>query len=204
MTHAHHHHHDRLFPAEAAAKLDDPARYERQPPKAIVDALLLSAGSRVLDFGAGTGYYAVPIAQRLRELGPDGKVYAVDSQPAMHEHLQAKLPGLEVAPIETLTGSVDAVQKMDEGSVDRVVLANVVHEVPDRTALFEAVARTLVPGGMVLVVDWHPDGSTEHGPARDHRQSPDEICRYLTDAGFGDLEALPCYPDHFVLRANRR
>jgi ubiquinone/menaquinone biosynthesis C-methylase UbiE len=204
MTHAHHHHHDRLFPAEAAAKLDDPARYERQPPKAIVDALLLAAGCRVLDFGAGTGYYAVPIAQRLRELGAEGKVYAVDSQPAMHEHLKAKLPGLDVAPIETLTGSVDAVQKMDEGSVDRVVLANVVHEVPDRTALFEAVARTLVPGGMVLVVDWHPDGSTEHGPPRDHRQSPDEICRYLNDAGFGDLEALPCYPDHFVLRANRR
>ena len=37
-----------------------------------------------------------------------------------------------------------------------------------------------------------------------NRLTPDEVCRLLTEAGFGDLEALPCYPDHFVLRAFRR
>jgi ubiquinone/menaquinone biosynthesis C-methylase UbiE len=204
MHHDHHHHHDRLFPAEAAARLDDPSRLERQPPEAIVNALSLSAGARVLDFGAGTGYYAVPIAQRLRTLGSGGKVYAVDTQSVMHVHLEAKLPGLDVAPIEKLTGSVEALQGMEQGSVDRALMANVVHEVPDRQALFEAVARVLVPGGMALIVDWHPDGSTDHGPPRDHRVPPDEVCRYLSHAGFGDLEALPCYPDHYVLRAIRK
>lgn len=200
MTHPHHHH-DRLFPAHAAARLDDPSRLERQPPKAIVDALGLTPECRVLDFGAGTGYYAIPIAERLRELGDGGKVYAVDSQRSMLALLEAKLPDLDLPPIETLEGSLDAVQRMGAESVDRVLMANVVHEVPDRAALFDATARVLAPDGMVLVVDWHPEGSTDHGPPLDHRLEPGEVSRYMTKAGLSEHEALPCYPDHYVLRA---
>ncbi|MFW5739299.1 MAG: class I SAM-dependent methyltransferase [Myxococcota bacterium] len=203
MTHPHDHH-DRLFPAEAAAKLDDPARLERQPPKAIVDALALRPGCRVVDFGAGTGYYAIPIAQRLQELGEHGRVYALDSQRLMLELLEAKLREMNRADIEPRLGSVDAMLAMDPESADRVLMANVVHEVPDRAVLFGAAARVLAPDGMVLVVDWHPEGSTEHGPPLDHRLRPEEVSRYLMNAGFSELEALPCYPDHFVLRAYRR
>lgn len=202
MTHPHHHH-DRLFPAEYAANLDDPARHDRQPPRAIVDALALTEGCRVLDFGAGTGYYAVPIAKRLHDLGTGGKVVAVDSQGVMLEHLAAKLVDLEGAPIVMVAGSTDAVQAMEEASLDRALMANVAHEIPDRNALFDATFRALAPGGLLLVLDWDPEGSTAHGPPLDHRLKPDEVFRAMAQAGFSDIEALPCYPDHFALRAKR-
>jgi FkbM family methyltransferase len=42
----------------------------------------------VADIGAGTGYFAIPIA---RAVGVGGKVYAVDLQPEMLDKLREKL-----------------------------------------------------------------------------------------------------------------
>jgi len=157
----------------------------------------------VLDFGAGTGFFAVPIAQHLRKLGANGKVWAVDSQPAMFDHLRAKLAGLDLAPIETLVGSTDELLQMEAGNIDRVLLANVLHEVPDRPKLYAALAHILAPQGLVLIVDWHPEGSTDHGPPKEHRLDPKSVGESLSQSGFNRIEISPCFSDHYSVRAIR-
>src|ERR1700687_2173523 len=52
---------------------------EEQPEKAL-DALNLKPGMVVADIGAGVGYMSLRMAKRM---GPTGKVYANDLQPAM-------------------------------------------------------------------------------------------------------------------------
>jgi len=201
----------RLFPAEKAARLDDPSRLDRDPPEVIVEALALEEGHHVLDFGAGTGFFTLPIARRLRALGPNGSVLAVDSQPSVLAHLEAKLDSkldskldtFEGASIEPVVGSTDVVERIPAGSVHCALLANVAHEVPDRPRLFRALFHALGPGGRLVILDWEPEGSTEHGPPRDHRVAPDTLCQEILTAGFSETEPLPSYPDRFVVRGWR-
>src|SRR3989304_2758407 len=76
---------ERFDPARAA-KLDDPARFESLPPAEVIDLLDAPQGACVIDFGTGTGTYAIELARRR----PDLQVIALDEQPEMLELLRAK------------------------------------------------------------------------------------------------------------------
>jgi len=54
---------ERFDPARAAL-LDDPARFEYLPPDEVFRLLAAPTGGRVVDFGTGTGAYAIELAQR--------------------------------------------------------------------------------------------------------------------------------------------
>ena len=69
---------ERFNPARAAL-LDDRSRFEYLPPDEIFNMLTAPAGGRVVDFGAGTGTYAVELARSR----PDLEVIALDEQQEM-------------------------------------------------------------------------------------------------------------------------
>jgi len=77
----------RPFDPARAGQLDDPARLAYLPPLDLLRLLDPPAGTAVLDFGAGTGTYAIALA-RLR---PDLRIIAMDEQPQMLAHLKRKL-----------------------------------------------------------------------------------------------------------------
>ncbi len=79
---------DRVFHASQAARLDSPERLIWLPPGEVVAHLGLAPGMTVADIGAGTGYFTLPIA---KQVGPHGKVYAVDLQPDMLAILAKKV-----------------------------------------------------------------------------------------------------------------
>jgi Precorrin-6B methylase 2 len=53
-------------------------------PSRVIDALHIAPGEVIGDIGAGTGYFTV----RLARAGAKPKVYAVDIEPSMIEHLR--------------------------------------------------------------------------------------------------------------------
>jgi ubiquinone/menaquinone biosynthesis C-methylase UbiE len=69
------HRHERMFPHEHAHMLNDPDRQKWLPSAAVLERLALQPGMRVADVGAGTGYFALPIAHAVN---PAGQVFAVD------------------------------------------------------------------------------------------------------------------------------
>ena len=76
--------HDRRFNSSLANRLDDPDRLLWLPPHEVIAALGIQPGDVVADIGAGTGYFALPLA---RAVGPKGKVCAVDAQyPSGQDH----------------------------------------------------------------------------------------------------------------------
>ena len=163
MSHGQHVHQRRLRP-EDAHKLERPERARWLPPDELLDRVGIRAGMVVADVGAGTGYFALPIARRV---GEGGRVVAIDASPEMLELLRAKLDGTSL-PVELVHGEAERTGVAD-ACADVVLLVNVWHEVDDRVAAAGEARRMLRSGGRLVVVDWRDDVSGPPGPPADHR-----------------------------------
>jgi ubiquinone/menaquinone biosynthesis C-methylase UbiE len=172
---------DRLFKPQDAHKLDDPERQIWLPVADVVRALAIRPGMRVADVGAGTGYFAIPIA---RAVGVEGKVYAVDLQPAMLAKLREKLTEQE-APrnIELVPGEA-CKTSLPSKCADVVFIANVWHELEDHTVALQEVARILAPGGVLALLDWRADMNSPPGPPTDHRLPAAGVLQFLAKSGW--------------------
>lgn len=182
------------FNPKNAAKLEHPDRQRILPGGQIVSLLDLRGDETVVDYGAGSGVLAVPVAQAL----PGGAVYAVEENPEMLDLLQERLavddPG-NVYPHPIQDNTVGLADRC----VDRVLAVNLLHEVIDEGALAE-MRRLLKNSGYLLAVDWRADIEREMGPPSDVSITEDEGRAMLEEAGF-TVEAVSGkeFPYHFVL-----
>jgi 2-polyprenyl-3-methyl-5-hydroxy-6-metoxy-1,4-benzoquinol methylase len=110
------------------------------------------SGMKALDFGAGMGYFSLPLA---RLVAPSGRVVCVDVQEKMLRALRRR------AERRGLLGSIETVlfatgtwpRPTDETTFDLALAFHVIHETPDAAATFAALAATLKPGGLLLFAE---------------------------------------------------
>lgn len=174
---------DRRFKPTEAHKLEDPERLIWLPPSEVVAHLDPRPGLVVVDMGAGTGYFAIPIAKAI---APTGKVLAVDVEPEMLEKLKVKLAANESPKnIELHQGEATATQLPDH-LADRVLIANVWHELdPSRwPAAAQEAARLLRSHGKLIILDWRPDVDRPPGPPLEHRIPIDQVAAFLISQGW--------------------
>lgn len=174
---------DRRFNASQAHRLDAPERLLWLPPAEVVGALAVQPGETIADVGAGTGYFALPLAAAA---GPKGKVYAVDAQEEMLAHLRQKLQDDAAVHIELVHAEADATG-LPEASCSFVFLANVWHEFADRAAVLREARRILKSDGRIAILDWRPDVEREGGPPLDHRLRAADAAEGVRAAGFGQI-----------------
>ncbi len=180
------------FDPERAARLDNPARFEYLPPKEVAEMLDIPAGGTLLDFGTGTGTYAIEIA-RLR---PDVEVIAFDEQPEMLELMRAKPAAAELANLKSALPSDIAAYK---GKIDRVLALNVLHEVGDEA--LQSLKSLLKDGGATLFIDWNAEAERPEGPPADHLYSPAEGRQRLEQMGFTARRGK-LFPYHYSILAD--
>jgi len=170
--------HDRVFDASQVHRLEAKERLLWLPPAEVLGWLELRPGMIVADIGAGTGYFAIPIA---RAVAPGGRVFAVDLQPELLEVLRGKLAKPDAPPnIVVLQGTASST-RLANGSCDLALLANVWHELDDDAAAVAELSRILKPGGTIAVLDWRPDVERPPGPPLEHRLPAHQVQQFLQD-----------------------
>jgi SAM-dependent methyltransferase len=100
-----------------------------------------AGGSRVLDFGCGTGNYIAEIAARF-----DCEVFGLEPSLEMREKAMAKNPGLRIE------GGDHCGMPFEKGSFDFIFMTDVIHHVSDLDLLFETLSSRLKAGGRVCVL----------------------------------------------------
>jgi ubiquinone/menaquinone biosynthesis C-methylase UbiE len=175
---------DRRFDASKAGLLDDPGRLLWLPPAEVIDALAVTIGDSIADIGAGTGYFALPLAQAA---GSVGQVVAVDAQTEMLAILRLKPDAGAVSNIELVHAEADSTG-LPNASCNLVFMANVWHEFADRADVLRESQRILKTGGEIAILDWRPDVEHEAGPPLDHRLSASDAVDVLQSAGFAEVK----------------
>jgi ubiquinone/menaquinone biosynthesis C-methylase UbiE len=167
------------------ARLESEERRRRQPPERLLAAIGLGPGLRMADVGCGPGFYALPAA---RIVGPAGRVHALDLQEPMLARVRERAAAEGLANVAAAL-SEESRLPLADGSVDLVLVANVLHEAADRRAFLREILRVLAPGGRVAVVEWRRE-PMEMGPPLEERLSLDDVRADLAAAGFADAAAV--------------
>jgi len=121
------------------------------------------AGSalRVLDLGCGSGASTRALLDAWSARGDQAgelSVTGVDASEGMVEQARAKTwpPNLTLV----VSDAVSYLESLPSGSVDGVLAAYLLRNVPDRTRLVQQVARVLRPGGAFVLHDYSVAGNT--------------------------------------------
>lgn len=201
--HGHHHGHDendKRFPFHKMDRLDSPDRQARQPAAPLVEVLAEGTPGRILDIGVGTGYFALPLLERL----PGARVTGLDIEPrmlgvvmgrALERGLFERVEAVEVPREDPESVPVEA------GVYDAAFMVNFYHELDDRPAYLEKVRRAVRSGGRVIVCDWDPEAGAEHGPPLEIRVPAEKAIEELKAAGFPTVSRRETYPGFYTLVA---
>lgn len=166
-------------------------------PEAIAKVLEILPGMKVADFGAGAGFYAVPIAKKV---GAGGKVYAMDIRKEALELIRSKSRELRLLNIETLRTDIEAKDgsHLKDRSLDLVVISNILFQVENKKSVAEEAFRILKPSGRVAVIEWDEDKKA-FGPPLSHRVNRQEAEDFFLKTGFVFDKEIDAGENHYGL-----
>ncbi len=170
------------FDPKNAAKLENPDRLVELPPANLIRLLELSGSETVVDFGTGTGMYALPIADAL----PNGVLVAVDEQQELLDMVRAKLAARTPAGRVELVVATGGHVPLADGAANRLFMINVLHHIHDDPAALQEVRRLLTSGGRLVVVDF-AQMDRPVGPPNDHVLSLEEARAVVAGMGVREL-----------------
>ncbi len=164
---------------ENAPFFNRPERDKEERPEQLISALQIRRGATVADIGSGTGYFTWRLAEQV---GPGGKVYAVDVQPAMLDLTKAAVAEHKLSNVEYVLAT-DSSARLPERSVDLAFIAYAYHEFGDPEAMMRGIRRALKPGGRVVILEYAKESNI--APASPlHKMSFEEIRREIEPLGF--------------------
>ena len=169
---------------EWIATLETPSRIQSLRIADVLVKLALKPGQTVADIGAGTGVFSIQFSRSVR---PGGKVYAVDVEEKLIEHIQASATEQGIANVEGILGEYDDPSLPDK--VDFAFMNDVLHHVEHRDVYLRNLAGYLKPGGRVAIIDFKP-GRGDHATDPALQVSQEQATAWMAAAGLKPVEVI--------------
>jgi ubiquinone/menaquinone biosynthesis C-methylase UbiE len=181
---------------EMAAWFEQDSRPVYRYRTAIASLLQLKPGMTGAEINAGSGFVAREIASQV---GPTGKVFATELQPKMVAYMTERAKAEGLAHFTAVQGRPDATG-LEPASVDAIAMVNAFSYLEAPDAMLKAIAATLKPSGMLVVVDFPREGSGATTAGID----ADDVVRLADAAGFDRLNESTVVPGQYALRFRLR
>ena len=143
-------------------------------PNEVLKEVELQKSMIAVDFGSGSGGWAIPLAKKLEE----GKVFALDILEEPLSALRSRIKLEKIFNIEPIKADVEKTSRLTSESCDLVLMSNLLFQVEDIKKVLEEGKKVLKKGGKVLVVDWKKDaalGPREKISAKDIKEIAGEL-----------------------------
>jgi SAM-dependent methyltransferase len=145
-----------IHSGERATSYDRARRYDEDeqleyPTRVLVSETWAPDGyGRVLEVGAGTGYFTAMIARRA------DSIIALEPVPDLRKILEARCQAEGITNVEAVAAPAEALATcVREGSIDSALVIQSLHHLHRRLALFQALGRAVRPGGRLFIVEPH-------------------------------------------------
>lgn len=187
---------DAWFAAHAEDWDRERALYVAETAVEAAIAKALEAGSlgRLLDIGTGTG-------RMIELLGPRAtSALGIDRSPEMLRLARGRIEGAGLAHGAVRRGDMYVLPPAD-GSIDTVIIHQVLHFADDPAAVIAEAARVLAPSGRLLVVDFMPHGREELRSQQRHLRlgfADDQILEWMAAAGLAGRVAARLPDPHAI------
>ena len=147
-----------------------------------VVAFGIEHGSRVADFGAGSGAYTLALAEYL---SGSGHVIAVDIQRDLLRRIKNEATRRGYKNVDIVWGDLEVpgTSKITDRHLDFVLISNLLFQVEEKSRVLEEARRALKPRGRLAVIDWS-ESFKGMGPQK-REVVPKDAARELAErAGF--------------------
>jgi len=165
---------------ELVARFESPERTEWQRPDELIAHLKPNSTKRVVDLGAGSGYFTFRLAAHAEQ------VLAVDIDSRFIEYLERRKASDPNGGHVTVRSASPEDPELEPGYWDLALIVDVYHHIDHRVAWLEKVRHGLRDKGRVVVVDFK-QGDFPDAPPEHLRLAPDLVRRELEQAGFTDV-----------------
>jgi ubiquinone/menaquinone biosynthesis C-methylase UbiE len=170
---------------EWVTTLEGPQRVASQKIDEVLSKLSLKPGMVVADIGAGSGLFSRPLAKAV---APAGKVYAVDIQQDLLDHINKRAKEENIRNIQTVLGEFND-PKLPARDVDLGFINDVLHHIQNRAAYLKALGTYVKPNGRIAIIEMDKnDPNTPHKNQPELLVGREEILQWMSDAGFKLVE----------------
>jgi len=167
-------------------------------PKKNLEHLHFNGNAVVLDFGAGSGHYAIFVAERM--MGHKGKVIAIDIQRSLLAKIKNEADRLGLGNLEIVWGDAEEIRgtALPDMIGDAAIVSNILFQIVEKDIFVQEIARTLKHGAEVLFVDW-TDSFGGMGPELGAIVKEEDARKLFERHGFKVAERFDAGAHHYGL-----
>ena len=179
------------MPQFMADFITNPGRLKMQPPGETAVRHGIQPGMTVLDIGPGNGTYTIAAA---RQVGPEGKLFAIDIEPRMIERVQKNAAAAGVGNIEARVADVYDMP-FDDRTFDVITMIAVLGEIPEPDRALAECHRVLQLDGTLAISEIMVDPDSKR---------PSTLRREVEAAGFQMKEKVGNWLIYSMLFGKKR
>jgi ubiquinone/menaquinone biosynthesis C-methylase UbiE len=180
------------------AFLDSKQRETLIPPELLINQMPIKTHDTLLDVGAGTGFFTIPMAKNTTN-----KVYAMDPDGRMLRVIEEKAKENGLTNIELIQDYLEDLT-LTNASIDFAMASLILHEVSSLSNALLKIHGVLKEGGHLLCLEYEKNPQIIEGPPFEIRIGSDDLEKMLTLHGFHIVKKVKINEAIYTILAEKK